>query len=103
MLRVRLISLGLIIFFKQLFEIFNDLNVDIVNNSYGFSGNIIDYTESQVRFAFPKTIEEMAQVGVPDSEKTIYVWAAGNAGGYADQGCRLFQSRTFSRNGLHDP
>ena len=73
-------------FFKQLFEIFNDFNVDIVNNSYGFSGNVIDYTESQVRFAFPKTIEEMAQVGVPDSEKTIYVWAAGNAGGYADQG-----------------
>ena len=72
-------------FFRQLFEIFNDFNVDIVNNSYGFSGNIIDYTESQVRFAFPKTIEEMAQEGVPDSEKTIYVWAAGNAGGYTDQ------------------
>ena len=28
----------------------------------------------------------MSQVGTPDSEKTIYVWAAGNAGGYADQG-----------------
>ena len=73
-------------FFKQLFEIYNDYNVDIVNNSYGYSGNIIDYTEAQVRYAFPKTIEEMAQIGVPDSEKTIYVWAAGNAGGYADQG-----------------
>ena len=73
-------------FFKELFEIYNDLNVDIVNNSYGYSGNIIDYTEAQVRYAFPKTIEEMAQSGVPDSDKTIYVWAAGNAGGYADQG-----------------
>ena len=34
----------------------------------------------------PKTIAEMSQIGTPDSQKTIYVWAAGNAGGYADQG-----------------
>ena len=73
-------------FFKQLFEIYNNYDVDIVNNSYGYSGNIIDYTEAQVRNAFPKTISEMSQIGTPDSEKTIYVWAAGNAGGYADQG-----------------
>jgi subtilisin family serine protease len=73
-------------FFTQLFEIFNRYDVDIVNNSYGYSGNIVDYTEAQVRNAFPKTITEMSQVGTPDSEKTIYVWAAGNAGGYADQG-----------------
>ena len=73
-------------FFSQLFEIYNDYDVDIVNNSYGYSGNINDYTEAQVRYAFPKTIAEMSQVGTPDSEKTIYVWAAGNAGGYADQG-----------------
>ena len=73
-------------FFSQLFEIYNDYDVNIVNNSYGYSGNIIDYTEAQIRYAFPKTITEMSQVGTPDSEKTIYVWAAGNAGGYADQG-----------------
>ena len=73
-------------FFTQLFEIYNRYDVDIVNNSYGYSGNIVDYTEAQVRNAFPKTIAEMSQVGTPDSEKTIYVWAAGNAGGYADQG-----------------
>jgi len=66
-------------FFSQLFEIYNDYDVNIVNNSYGYSGNIIDYTEAQVRYAFPKTITEMSQVGTPDSEKTIYVWAAGNA------------------------
>ena len=46
-------------FFSQLFEIYNDLEVDIVNNSYGYSGNIIDYTEAQVRYAFPNTITEM--------------------------------------------
>ena len=73
-------------FFSELFEIYNDYDVDIVNNSYGYSGNINDYTEAQVRYAFPKTIEEMSQIGTPDTEKTIYVWAAGNAGGYADQG-----------------
>ena len=73
-------------FFSQLFEIYNDYDVDIVNNSYGYSGSINDYTEAQVRYAFPNTIAEMSQVGTPDSQKTIYVWAAGNAGGYADQG-----------------
>ncbi|MDA9954877.1 S8 family serine peptidase [Gammaproteobacteria bacterium] len=73
-------------FFSSLFEIYNQYDVDIVNNSYGYSGNIIDYTEAQVRYAFPKTIIEMSQIGTPDSQKTIYVWAAGNAGGYADQG-----------------
>ena len=73
-------------FFSSLFEVYNQYDVDIVNNSYGYSGNIIDYTEAQVRYAFPKTIAEMSQIGTPDSQKTIYVWAAGNAGGYADQG-----------------
>ena len=73
-----------------MFEFYNFYNTDIVNNSYGFSGNIIDYTESQVRTAFPKTILEMSQIGTPDEDKTIYVWAAGNAGGYADQGVNYF-------------
>jgi hypothetical protein len=73
-------------FFSELFAIYNDYDVDIVNNSYGYSGNINDYTEAQVRYAFPKTIEEMSQISTPDTDKTIYVWAAGNAGGYADQG-----------------
>lgn len=73
-------------FFSSLFDIYNFYDVDIVNNSYGFSGNIIDYTEAQVRNALPKTIAEMSQLGTPDENKTIYVWAAGNAGSYADQG-----------------
>ena len=73
-------------FFNQLFGIYNRYDVDIINNSYGFSGNIIDYSEAQVRNAFPKTIAEMSQIGTPNSQKKIYVWAAGNAGGYADQG-----------------
>ena len=82
-------------FFSQLFEIYNDYDVDIVNNSYGYSGNINDYTEAQLRFAFPNTIAEMSQVGTPDSEKTIYVWAAGNAGGYASQGADYSSPEIF--------
>ena len=82
-------------FFSQLFEIYNYYDVEIVNNSYGYSGNIIDYTEAQVRNAFPKTIVEMSQVGTPASEKTIYVWAAGNAGGYADQGANFSNPEIF--------
>ncbi len=73
-------------FFENLFEVYTSRNIDIVNNSYGYSGNIIDYSEEVVRNAFPKTIAAIAQVGVPDADKTIFVWAAGNAGGYADQG-----------------
>ena len=82
-------------FFSQLFEIYNFYDVQIVNNSYGYSGNIIDYTEAQVRYAFPKTIAEMSQVGTPVEEKTIYVWAAGNAGGYASQGADYSSPELF--------
>ena len=73
-------------FFEQLFEFFKSNNVDIINNSYGYSGNINDYTEVQVRNAFPKTIASISQEGTPDYDKTIFVWSAGNAGSYADQG-----------------
>ena len=69
-------------FFSSLFDFYDFYKADIVNNSYGFSGNIIDYTEAQVRNAFPNTILSMSQEGTPDYNKTIYVWAAGNAGGY---------------------
>ena len=73
-------------FFEQLFEFFKSNNVDIINNSYGYSGNINDYNEVQVRNAFPKTIASLSQEGTPDYDKTIFVWSAGNAGSYADQG-----------------
>ena len=73
-------------FFEQLFDFFQSNNVDIINNSYGYSGNINDYNEVQVRNAFPKTIASISQEGTPDYDKTIFVWSAGNAGSYADQG-----------------
>ena len=43
-------------FFDQLFDIFKSNGVGVVNNSYGWSGNINDYNETQLRNAFPKTI-----------------------------------------------
>jgi len=86
---------GIDSFFSQLFSIHNNNDVDIVNNSYGYSGNIIDYTEAQIRSAFPRTIREMAQQDVPDYQKTIYVWSAGNAGGYADQGVDFSSPEIF--------
>ncbi len=73
-------------FFDELFDIFKSNGVGVVNNSYGWSGNINDYNEVQLRNAFPKTIAAMAQAGVLDYDKTIFVWSAGNAGSYADQG-----------------
>ena len=90
-------------FFSQLFEIYNDFNADVVNNSYGYSGNINDFTEAQVRYAFPNTIEVMSQIGVPDTEKTIYVWAAGNAGGYADQGVDFSSPEILPGMGYYIP
>tara|TARA_Y100000590_G_scaffold204472_1_gene231918 strand:+ start:561 stop:2990 length:2430 start_codon:yes stop_codon:yes gene_type:complete len=83
-------------FFDQLFEVFKSNDVDVINNSYGFSGNINDYTEVQVRNAFPKTIAAMAQEGVPDYDKTIFVWSAGNAGSYADQGADFSSPEVMS-------
>ena len=61
-------------------------SVTAVNLSFGFSGIIDDYTEADIRTAFPLSINAIAQTAVPASERTIYVWAAGNAKGemYAD-------------------
>ena len=59
-------------FFSQLFRIYNVEDVDIVNNSYGYSGNINDYSELQIRNAFPKTIEEMAQASTQIRENNMF-------------------------------
>ena len=57
-----------------------------MNGSFGYQGNINDYTEENIRASFPKTLAVFAQENKPDEDKTIFVWAAGNGGGYADQG-----------------
>ena len=55
----------------------NDL--DILNLSFGHSGSIEGYSEQDLRNNYSKTIATLAQAG--SQEKTILVWAAGNAGG----------------------
>ena len=73
-------------FYDQVFEIFIDNGVDVINNSFGYTGTIIEYTEDQLRTNFSKTIERISQPNVLDENKTLFVWAAGNTGQYADQG-----------------
>ena len=64
-------------------EISNRLNpsVTAINLSFGFFGNIEDYSETEIRGALPRTLEAIAQAATPANERTIYVWAAGNARG----------------------
>lgn len=70
-------------------------NVTVVNGSFGYQGNINDYSEQNIREAFPKTLEVLAQPDKPDEDKTIFVWAAGNGGGYADQGVDFSSPEVF--------
>ena len=51
--------------------------MDILNLSFTTSGLIKDYTEQDIRFNFGQTIAALAQTDAQD--KTILVWAAGNA------------------------
>ena len=68
---------------QEFAEVSNRLNpsVTAINLSIGFFGNIEDYNESEIRGALPRTLEAIAQSTTPASERTIYVWAAGNARG----------------------
>ena len=68
---------------REFAEIAGRLNpsVTAVNLSLGFPGNIEGYTEADIRGAFPRTIEAIAQTATPAGERAIYVWAAGNASG----------------------
>ena len=74
---------------------FIDRQVTVVNGSFGYQGNINDYTAENIRQAFPLTIDVLAQSGTADADKTIFVWAAGNGGGYADQGVDYSSPEVF--------
>ena len=53
--------------------------VDFLNISVGFEGIIDNYSRQELRDNFSSAIAAMAQAGA--SEKTVFVWAAGNAHG----------------------
>ena len=61
----------------------NELNpeVQVINLSWGYAGLIDRYTEAEIRNAFPGAIKAFAQAAIPPAERTIHVWAAGNANG----------------------
>ena len=53
--------------------------LDFVNMSFNFSGIVDMYSAADLRTSFGDTIAALAQSGVTD--KTVFVWAAGNAHG----------------------
>jgi len=58
-------------------------DLDILNLSIGYTGGILRYTEEELRNNYGRLLAALAQSDVED--KTILVWAAGNARGYTDQ------------------
>lgn len=62
----------------ELFKYVLSQDLDILNLSFGYSGGIENYSEQVLRNNYSKTIAALAQAG--RQEKTILVWAAGNAG-----------------------
>ena len=61
-----------------LFRYVIDQDLDILNLSFGYSGGIENYSEQDLRRNYGRTIAALAQTG--RQEKTILVYAAGNAG-----------------------
>ena len=55
--------------------------VTAVNCSFGVTGNIEDFGTQELRERFPNAIAAMAQADTAAGERTVYVWAAGNAHG----------------------
>ena len=53
--------------------------VDVVNNSFGFVGQITDYSKEQLQQTFPKFIKTLGE-----EQDTIFVWSAGNYNGILD-------------------
>ena len=66
---------------RQFASAFGRLNgrATAVNASFGLPGNIEDFGAQELRSRFPNVIEAIAQEGTPAGERTVYVWAAGNA------------------------
>lgn len=53
---------------------------DVVNNSFGFTGQITDYSKDQVENTFPKFIKALGE-----EQDTVFVWSAGNYNGILDK------------------
>ena len=62
-------------------NLYNELSskADIVNNSFGFTGQITDYSKETFESNFPKFINSLEE-----NKETIFVWSAGNYNGITD-------------------
>jgi len=62
-------------------NLYNELSskVDIINNSFGFTGQITDYPKEIFESNFPKFINSLEE-----NKETIFVWSAGNYNGITD-------------------
>lgn len=56
----------------------------IINHSFGYEGVVTDYTATEYRAAFGRTVDSLVQAGTADSDKIILVWSAGNSNGKRD-------------------
>lgn len=67
-------------------EIFNRLNrhADVVNLSFARTYGITGTSRDRLLTVYPEMIEALKQANRPASERTVYVWSAGNAGRIAD-------------------
>ena len=62
-------------------NLYNELSskADIVNNSFGFTGQITDYPKEVFASNFPEFINSLEE-----NKETIFVWSAGNYNGITD-------------------
>ena len=62
-------------------NLYNELSskADIVNNSFGFTGQITDYPKEIFEASFPKFINSLEE-----NKETMFVWSAGNYNGITD-------------------
>ena len=62
-------------------NLYDDLSnkAEIVNNSFGFAGQITDYPKETFENNFPKFIDSLTK-----NKDTIFVWSAGNYNGIRD-------------------
>ena len=63
-------------------NLYNQLSskADIINNSFGFTGQITDYPKETFESNFPKFINSLKE-----NKETMFVWSAGNYNGITDK------------------
>ncbi len=73
--------------------------IDILNLSIGYTGNIEDYSESQLRRNYDRSIAVLAQKNT--QEKTIIVWSASNDHGVICDPARVGATRCVKDGANH--